>query len=171
MELHELIPEKPVFTLASTGKEYELRVPNLEDKVEMTRIAGGTQEHFIKIFEEKKWDSICKIVYRLLIEKSDFLAKKEKRINDEGFEQEVVVIGPIQLLRAIKTQAEATAMLSALVSAISAGEPLVKEYVKAELKKKDMQLTGQSSLIESPLNMDTLPLKSDNSPSENSMPC
>lgn len=163
MELNELIPEKPTFTLSSTKKEYELRIPNLEDKIEMTRIAGGTHENFIKIFEEKKWDSICKIVYRLLIDKSDFLAQKEPWIDDEGFEKEVIVIGPIRLLRAITTQSEATALLSALVSAISAGEPLIKDYIKSELKKKGHldPLTGERSSISSHQNTDIPLNKSD----------
>ena len=146
MQLEDLMPEKPVFTLSSTGKEYTLRVPNLEDKVEMIRLCGG-QEQVLKVFQELNWSVICKIVYRLMIDKSDFLAKREKRINDEGIEEEVLVTGPIMLLRAIKTQAEAISMLQAFNAASVASEPLMKDYVDTELKKSlHESSTGEKSL-------------------------
>lgn len=168
MNLEDLIPEKACFSLCSTQKTYELRPPNLEDRVEMDRLANG---ELIKVFTEKRWSEICKIVYRLMTDKKDFLAKKEIRINDEGFEEEVFVTGPILLLRAIRTQSEAIGVLGALTAAMSAAEPLIKDYVKAEVKKnQELLMTGERSSISSPLNMD-IPLgKSENLPSGKSIP-
>ena len=157
MELKDLIPEIAKFYLSSTGKEHELRTPNLEDRVEMVRFCGGKDADVLAVFQEKKWDQICKIVYRLLIDRSDFIAKKSKIIDDEGIEREVLVTGPILLLRAVRSQSEAIHMLGALTTALSAGEPLVKEFVASELKKNQSlpPLTGEKSSTSSQANTDT----------------
>jgi len=165
MKLEDLIPEKPTFTLASTSKEYTLRVPNLEDKVEISRMCGGAVA-VTKAFEQRDWTKICPIVYRLMIDKSDFLASKEKKINDDGFETETMILGPIKLLRAIQTQSESIALLGALTTAITASEPLIEEYVRGELKKSlennpDLS-TGESSSTPLPPSTDT-PSMSSNS--------
>lgn len=154
MKLEEFIPETPVFTLSSTGKSYELKIPNLEDKVAMVRLAGG-EEHVSRIFKERDWSAICKLIYRLLIDKSDFIAKKEKRISDEGIEEEVLVTGPVLLLRSISTQKEMMEVLKAFNAASVASEPLVKELMESEVKKNLLELsTGENSTISSPVNTD-----------------
>ena len=132
MKLEDLIPETPTFSLATTKKTYELRLPNLEDRVMMGRLGD-----LGKIFSERRWDDICKIVYPLLKDKSDFLAEKQTIIDDEGFEKQVMVIGPIRLLRAIQTQDEAIQMLTAFNAAVTASEPLIREFVENELKKNN----------------------------------
>lgn len=155
MNLTDLIPETAKFSLSSTGKEYEIRTPNLEDRVEMMRLVGGSEQNVVEVFTQKKWDQICKIVYRLMKDKSDFIAKRETFISDEGIKQEAMVTGPILLLRAIQTQLEAVQMLGALTAAMANGEPLVKEFIQNEVKKNlALQSTGESSSTSSPHSTD-----------------
>jgi hypothetical protein len=152
MKLEDLIPEKPTFYLSSMQKTYQLRLPNLEDRVNMAKHGDIS-----KIFAERRWDDICKVIYPLLIDKSDFMASKEHKIDVEGFEQEVVVIGPIRLLRAISTQEEAIGLIGAFNSAITASEPLIKDFVQGELKKKiELSPIGENSSISLHPSMDTL---------------
>lgn len=166
MKLEDLIPETPTFSLSSTGKTYELRLPNLEDRVIMGRLGD-----LGKIFSERRWDEICKIVYPLLKDKSDFLAQREVQIDNEGFEHEVIVIGPIRLLRAIQTQDEAINMLTAFNAAVTASEPLIKEFVKSELKKNTMNRTGEKFSTSLHPNTD-IPFESSYPlPLENSISC
>jgi hypothetical protein len=166
MELSDLIPETAKFYLSSQQKDYELRTPNLEDRVEMVRICGG-ESGLMEAFNQKKWDQICKVVYRLLKDKSDFLAKRSTIIDDEGIQKEVLVTGPILLLRAVVTQTEAAHMLGALTSAIASGEPLIREYIENEVKKSLQHhplLTGENSSTASQANMDTPQNSSNNLP-------
>lgn len=165
MKLEDLIPEKAAFKLSSTGKEYELRIPNLEDRVDFVKLCGG-QDQVLKVFEEKRWNEICRIVFRLMKDKSDFIAKKESQIDDEGFEREVIITGPVRLLRAVVTQEEAIHMLGALTSAISAGEPLVQAFLQSEVKKNMSLSTGESFSMSLPPNTAIHPKTLDNSPSE-----
>lgn len=164
MELKDFIPEKPTFTLSSKGKTYTLRIPNLEDKIEIIRICGGEDE-FRKVFQSKNWSIICKVIYRLLVEKQDLLATKEKRITDEGIEEEVLVTGPILLLRAITSQVEAAQMVGAFMTAMVASEPLAKDLVETEVKKNQLEKSiGESSATSSPVSTDTPQTISEASP-------
>lgn len=166
MNLTDLIPDTAQFTLSSTGKTYDLRNPNLEDRVEMVRLCGGSEQAVMEVFTQKKWDHICKIVYRLIVDKSDFMASKETIIDDDGIKKEVLITGPIRLLRAIKTQAEAIQVLGALTCSITSSEPLIKEYLQNEVKKNNLaQLIGEKSSTSSPVNMDTPQSNSENLPS------
>jgi hypothetical protein len=170
MKLEELIPERPVFALSSTSKEYELRIPNLEDRVAMQKICGS-HDQIVKVFQERDWTQICVLVYRLMVDRSDFKAFTERKINDEGVEQEMYVTGPMHLLRSIKTQTEAVMMMGALTTAITEGDPLIKDFVREEVKKNKQQresLIGEKYSTSSPANTDTPQPNSDNSPTENS---
>ena len=154
MELSEFIPEQPVFTISSTGKAYELRIPNLEDRMVMANMAGG-QAEIQKVFSELKWGVISKIVYRLMIDKSDFVATAVEEIDDEGNKKKYTATGPQMLMRAIRSQEDGVKMLGALTAAITNGEPLIKEYVKNEVKKNTLNLTGQNSSTSSQASTDT----------------
>lgn len=155
MQLTDLIPEKPKFYLKSRDKEFNLRIPNLEDRANLARMFGSETEVY-EAFNKKKWDQICKIVYLLLEEREDFLAFKENKPDQEGILREVLITGPIALLRAVKTQEEAIKMLMALTSAFTESEPLVKEYINNEVKKNNLEglSIGEKSLTSSQASMD-----------------
>ncbi len=135
MKLDELFPESPEFTLKSTGKTYTLRLPNLEDRARFKDIAGNEQR-VNEIFKNLEWDKISIFVYRLMIDKSDFMARDEKSVTDEGEEITQRVMGPVLLMRACQSIQEAISMLTALVTALRASDPLIDEAVKSTVEKK-----------------------------------
>jgi hypothetical protein len=161
MNLEDLLPESPTFELKSTGKTYELRPPDLSDRVKL-----GKMGDINLMFSEKRWDEVCKVIYLLLKDKSDFIATKEKFIDDDGFEREGYVTGPACLLRAIQSQKELIQVLCAFNSAVAASEPLVKDYIVEELKKNlQAHPIGPKSSTSLPQSTDIPPSNSANLPS------
>lgn len=111
-----------------------------------------------EVFTKKQWPQIIKMIYRLLKDKSDFLGQEEEAADDDGRVQKVFVTGPLRLMRAVGPQSELIALMGALTAAFMAGEPLMKDYVEGEVKKKMAELeslTGQSSSTSSATSTDT----------------
>lgn len=151
--LEEFMPEHPEFFLKSTKHSYKLRLVTLQDHV-FLKEKFGSDESIQKIFNEQDWAAICQIVYRLMVDKSDFLAGVESTITDDGDQVEARVTGPQKLLRAITGTQEALEMLGALVKSLTLSNPQVAEQVQKELKKKVgmSKPTGQKSTTRSPVN-------------------
>lgn len=147
MDLEDIIPAKPQFTLQSTGKTYTLRIVNLEDHVWLKDKFGGAEE-VKKVLQENDWSKAILLIYRLLIDKKDFMSQKETVVDDDGVESEVMATGPYRLLRAISGVEEGVKVMGALAKSIMLSNPTidkaVKETVKEELKKNKIQ-TGQKS--------------------------
>ena len=157
MELEEVLPEAPTFTLHSTGKEYRLRLVNLEDHVWLqNRFGGGVA--FSKILEKQDWGNAILFAYRLMIDKTDFMAVEETVIDDDGVEKRTLITGPLRLLRAISGAEEATLVMAALAKSIMLSNPTVDKYVKAQYKEDQKKsLTGQTSSTRSQVNTDGRP--------------
>lgn len=153
MELDELLPKKPEFTLKSTGKNYTLRLVTLEDHVWL-KDKFGSAEAFSELMRDQDWAKAIVFIYRLLIDKSDFMASEESIIDDDGIEKKALITGPFKLLRAINGTEEAAHVMGALAKSIMLSNPLVdktvKEVMKEELKKK---YVGKKSLTRSQANM------------------
>lgn len=147
MKLEELLPESPSFELKSTGKTYHLRIPNLSDRARFTEILGTDQEKITEVFQKMHWETLSKLVYRLLVEKEDFQGSIETELDDDGFSHEVRVTGPEKLMRAVTGGlGEAMKMLNALVLAMRAGDPLIDQAVTdSSEKKKAPKLSGATS--------------------------
>lgn len=160
MELHELLPEKPEFTLRKTGKTYQLRAVNLEDQV-WIKNKYGSAEALERVLTANDWENSLLMVYRLMTDKSDFMGSEEEIIDDDGRKQKAFVTGPVKLLREIQGAEEGALIMGALAKAIIISNPmiekLVKERVDEQIKKK--QSTGQNSLTSSPQNTDGQPSK------------
>ena len=163
MELAEIFPENATFSLSKTGKEYHLRIVNLEDQV-WVRNNLGNENDIKKMFENLEFEKICRFVYRLLIEKNDFTSYMENTINDDGDLIDQKVSGPQAFMRCVQGQNEALKIIVALTSAIIASDPIVKELVNTEVKKKAQELqAGMKSLTQSQVNMDGPKNKSESS--------
>lgn len=160
MDIKDIFPETPVFTLQNSGKMYELRLVNLEDTI-WVRANIGDEKAVMKMIRELDWHYIVKFVYRLLKDKSDFMAGEATEINDDGVEFIRKLTGPDKLLKAISGQEEGTHLLGALVTSISLSNPMVAKMVKDETQKKTLEeLTGQKSLTQSVANTDGPSIKS-----------
>lgn len=110
-------------------------------------------------FNERDWDVIALIVFRLLVDKSEFLAHESTEINDDGDEIKTRLVGPQLLQRAIETFDDEIAVLRAFSSAIALSNPVIRDYLVSEVKKslKEAQSpteqTGPQSSIASQANM------------------
>lgn len=159
MKLEELFPELPTFCLSLTKKTYHLRIPTLEDKARFTEWAGGPDK-LSEAFKEINWNLIVRFIYRLLVEKEDFLASQESFVDDDGVKQERLVTGPEKLFRSIAGNSkESSDIFLALAQAVSRGEPQVESQIKEvsqEVEKKRVKKsTGATSLTSSALSTDT----------------
>lgn len=156
MQLTELFPSRPEFKLSSRGKSFTVRIPNLEDRAKFREILGSDSE-IQRVFDELDWSMISRLVYRLLVEKKEFPAEQVTETDDDGVEQKYLLTGPAVLMRACTTLEEAMGMVTALISAIRAGDPLIDKAMKtlennkkkAELPKKTTNQTGPKSLTPS----------------------
>lgn len=145
MELHEFLPDQPEFSLKSTQKTYKLRVINLHDQVYF-RSLFGDETKIQEVFQNQDWANICKIVYRLMEDRSDFVSIKETVINDDGDQVEIKVSGPERLLKSISGAEEGVRMMAALTRSITLSNPAIEKYVTDEVKKNQVApLTGQKS--------------------------
>lgn len=159
MQLNDLFPTKPEFFLSGTGKTYTIRIPNLEDRARFREWLGG-DANVAKVFNELQWDVIAKLVYRLLEQKDEFLAFEETAVNDDGVKERRLITGPAVMMRAVKTIDEATNMLTALVTALRNGDPLIDKAMSVAFDEKKSQLneasqTGPSSSTLSQVSTDT----------------
>jgi len=148
MNLEQLFPEKPEFFISSTNKTYVLRIPNLEDRARFSDIIGQDKEKISEIFTKPHWDVISRLVYRIMKDKSDFLAGVESIIDDDGHETSMMISGPTKLLRSTN-MAEGLKMIGALAIAMRAGDPLVDAAMKqAEIEdaKKKTSTLAKSSI-------------------------
>lgn len=147
MELDDFIPPRPEFTLQN-GKTYTLRLMNIEDSVWIKKKFGSV-EAFQKALNEMDWEILIVFIYRLLVDKSDFLASQEEIIDDDGVKSTVLTTGPFKLLRSIRGE-DALKVIGAMTAAIRDASPMTKEIVNEALndvKKnlKDQQIGQKSS--------------------------
>lgn len=156
MELTDLFPSKPEFKLSKTDKTYTLRIPNLEDRAKFRELLGS-DSNIQKVFNELQWDVIAKLVFRLLEQKEEFEAVKEVGFDDDGVRVTYLVTGPARFMRSVTTIDEGMNVLTALVAALRAGDPLIDKAMQAVIgeKKSQPSQTGENSLTLSPLSMDT----------------
>lgn len=157
MKLEELLVNKPEFKIESKQKVYTLRIPNLEDRVKFKEILGD-ESKIQEVFNDLRWDIIAKLVYRLLVEKEDFIARPEKGYNDDGQEVTFLITGPALLMRSMNSIDEAMKMLGALVTALRLGDPLIDkaitEMTSTEKKRPTKNLTGPKSTTQSQASTD-----------------
>ena len=169
MKLEDLFPETPVFTL--NGKQYELRLPTLEDRAHWAK-EYGSSEALSKIFTELNWFAICKLCFRLLKDKADFMPREEEETSDLGEVRKVLVMSPMRLYRQLQTNADGLAVIKAITMALTLSEPEIKPYLKSEFEKKSEELglnsTGDSSANSLPQNTDTPSTSLEPSPTVNS---
>jgi len=136
MKLEDIRPERASFKLKATGKEYFIRPFNLDDELWLQRTYG---EGLKKIFDQGRFHDICRIAYRQLEDRSEFVKQKVKIVNEQG-DHEETEIGGLDLFYAIvRGMEEKMAILQALLSAIGLSRPIQDELIADEisnLKKK-----------------------------------
>lgn len=149
MELEDVLPSKPEFTLSKNNKTYTLRLVDFNDHI-WIKEKFGSKAALEKAMSNLEWEKIILLVYRLLDDKTDFTASREKIHNDDGEIIEVLMTGPYKLLREMTSLEDSMNVLNALSASIIKSNPMIKDYVlhnaKEEIKKIKKKLTGQKSL-------------------------
>ncbi len=147
INLEDVLPEKPEFTLLPFGDGAEihcrLRICNLEDRVWIKNRFGG-EEEIQRIFQERDWDKLAMLVYRLLEDKSPFKLIDKTGHDDVGQEITIRTTGPQSLMQAIKGVEEEVKVLGALTASIRLSSPLVDKHVREEVKKNIAQREGRT---------------------------
>lgn len=144
MELEDLIPAKPEFTLAKTGKTYKLRTVNLTDQV-WIKNKYGSEDSFQTVIKENDVEKTLPLVYRLLEDKSDFMASQEMIVDDDGKELEATITGPVKLLRAISGMEEYAKVMGAMAKSIMLSNPMIDKVIKEHVKKNLIGLKSSTS--------------------------
>lgn len=137
MELEDLLPQKPEFTISSRGKTYALRPPNMADQV-WFKERYGNSDKFEKALETQDWAEIARVAYYLLSDedKRDFLAGKVKVIDGEGVEREIHHSGPEKFLISLAGIKEMLAVMQALTRAIVISNPIAEAAAKKKLREE-----------------------------------
>jgi len=156
MNLEQLFPEMPTFSLSSTGKTYHLRIMTLADRARFIEWSNGKEAGFGDALREVNWSLLKRYIYRLLVEKEDFPATTESFIDDDGVTRNSVVSGPDKLLAAIAGNSkESTEVFIALATALTRGEPVAESALTEATdteKKKQKKSTGATSATSSVAN-------------------
>lgn len=145
MKLENLLPARPEFTIASTGKTYKLRPPNMHDQVWFSNRYGGNKDGYQKAIEGEDWAEIATVAYWLLSDedKRDFLAGDVTVIDGMGEEKKVRHTGPEKLLIALAGISEMLGLMQALTKAICISNPMAEELAKKKLREMQAKLPPQ----------------------------
>lgn len=153
IDLDMLIPEPSTIQLVSNGglKQYELRAMNLRDEAWLTRTFGSDLS---KIFAELQMEAISKIIFHLLVDKSDFAAEQRKEYDDDGLSKDVLVTGAERVMEGMVSKKHQLDVLQSLLKTMGVSRPVVEAIEKEEAskkktvprKKQDKPQTGAKSL-------------------------
>lgn len=154
MELEDIIPTRPEFTLSKMGKTYTLRLPDLSDQA-WVKEKYGSAVSLSDAISKYDWEKTLPFIFRLLEDKTDFLASEEEIIDDDGNKKKAMFTGPYKFLRAVQGINEIHAIMGALSKAIMLANPMIAPVLEGvareEIEKKN-RLTGGKSLISSQVN-------------------
>lgn len=173
MELEELLPTNPTFTIGL--KTYTLRKIGVKDLAWAAEKHGGHAEA-MAMFATKDFVSIAGFAYHQLseAEKNDFPPYDVERRDDEGDIKKIRVSGPAHLVEKLSDD-EIEGMLKAMMRAMVMANPKIEPAVLAmmeEEKKRTAdalnQLIGAKSLTSSQASTDTPPNNSEHSVPETS---
>jgi hypothetical protein len=132
--LSELVPQETKVMI--NGKEYLLKKISLRDDAWVSQITNGQHKSVAEAVKATDYVLMIKILYRLLVDKTDFVPKKIKETDLDGVEKEVLLKpyeAIMDLLSGPKDQME---ILGAIMSCIGISRPKFNELVNDELKKK-----------------------------------
>lgn len=135
MKLDDICPQPAEFKLDSCGRSYVIRTINISDEQWVRETYG---DRIQEVFDEQRWPDICRIVYRLLEDKSDFI-KKEVRIVDEYGNEELHELGGVDLFRTmVSGHKDKNAVIQALVKSFGLSKPLQQQIAAAQAQKKTL---------------------------------
>jgi hypothetical protein len=133
MDLEKIRPENIKLEIKRTGNEYEFRLVNLLDETWLKKQYG---EKLAELFtnESVDMDPLCRLAFRLLVDKSDFKKIETNSIDEDGNEVVKTIGGYKLFMSKFQGEEEKTQLLVAIGRTINNSRPEVKE--EKEIKKK-----------------------------------
>lgn len=139
--MEELKPIPSSFTHPVSGKEYVLRPWDVNSRVWFGKVIGNDPKIFDSIFNPDALNvtRLCKVVYHQFSDedKRDFLGEKTTRIDDDGFEQDVIITGPEKLMKSFTMPIQFADVMDALRLCMGLSDPVLSKIEAEELKKKE----------------------------------
>lgn len=152
VSLADMFPQPVSFTLKSTGKEYQFRIMDLDDRSWMNEKYGN-----LEILKSLSPRQMGEIGFRLLADKNDFLASKEEDIDDDGVCKKRLITGPEKFRKAVIGIDEMTMVIKKLMKAFGLSQGMLDriELKAEEVEKKMLELNdGTKSPTSSSANTD-----------------
>jgi hypothetical protein len=153
LQLEDLVPQESEFKLRKTGKTYCLREVTAADEGWFQKTFG---ESLVKRFENLESECVCRIAFRLMVEKDkqEFASQTVTIMNEEGETVEIRLGGWELFMHYVSGLAEKVEISKAVLQAIGVSRPVLDKIEEEEIKKKLItEPTGQSSLTSLHLNM------------------
>lgn len=132
----DIIDLKPKASkLEVSGKSYTLRPWTLEDGIWLKQEYG---EKVSQIFSETNFDlaAMCRMAYRLLVDKQDFKVQEAKTFDEDGNEISVKLGGWKKLASDLKGFEEQYALMKSVTQCIGVSMPDLNEAKQEANKKK-----------------------------------
>lgn len=134
LNLQKMFPQKSSFKLKATGKTYYLRPMTLKDQLWVKHNFEGRLEEILNP-ATLDMDAISRIIYLLLVDKSDFATHEYEDVNEDG-ETVTVEIGGYKLLQRLISSEEMSDVLWAFNETMGISRPVEKKAVKKKVVKK-----------------------------------
>jgi uncharacterized protein YktA (UPF0223 family) len=132
IDLSKIIPRQAKITNKRNGKEFILKPFTIRDELWCRDNLG---DDFLSIFHEDDMDHriLYRIAFRLLEDKSEFVAKEIEQINEEGIKEKKMIGGYELFIDLFEGPLEKAQIASAVAETIGLSSP---EVVTSESKKK-----------------------------------
>lgn len=151
MDITEIIPQKPEFKLEATGNTYQLRPPSLEDNA-FFKAKFGDDATVSKALKDVDWAVLSVMILRLMVNRKDFAPQEIEEETFEGLLEKKHVLAPERFRRLIVSENDKGAAMTALIAALTAGNPPLQKAVGEAIKKSLAEL---KSLTESPTGLES----------------
>lgn len=133
MKIEDVIPQRTELKLSSTEKTLVLRPVSLEDEFWMQKEFGDDLQ---KVFNELRMRDVCRIAYRLLEDKSDFVEQEVTLVNEEG-KKVTEKRGGVELLFCmVLGMGDRLTLVRSLVHAMGVSRPMLDKLEAEEEKKR-----------------------------------
>ena len=169
LSAESFVPKTSSFKLASNNKEYQLRAVTLDDEL---WIQDTFKQNIGDLIAKTDMSAITRVVYHLIVDKSDFKNTTVTIMNEEG-ESKTQALGGVKLFRYMINGGpnEQIEIIKALLETIGFSRPMQEEYTEKKRtalleNKENMSQTGPSSLTASVQSTDGQPSTSSQEPQE-----
>ena len=128
------------FLISGLKKEIELRKMTLADEIWIAEKFPDYSERLSR--SNPDMGMICQIVYRLIVDKSQFVTEKIKTVNESGEEIEIAYGGVEKLTRACESNVDTVTIATMFAEACNKARPDAKKDVKKKKKFLNSLIIG-----------------------------